>query len=822
MALTITYNLEQIELLDVAGTDTVSDASRLSNLGLAFAGAGGAGTDMTLFDRAGAVAADLAGWTGTGATVAGLKNGNVLLAYEVGNAIEFHLRTNSGEALGGPGEIGSFLIDKTALDAAGLDNNGFVIAYHEQFKGADHDVSVSVHAENGTKITTVPVTAGVENDQAPSVAGLNDGGFAVTWHRIVGDATEIWYAVYENDGTVRKAPTRLDGFGDHNQNPTVIAIQTGGFAIAYEDRLVANGDIEIMLGRFDEEGSLIDLESATDNNVDDRAPTLDRLTNGMYVIGSTTSGDPRWTLVSHDGEQLATSTLGATVNAEGAATVVGLALGRFGAFFEDQHAGEAKGLIIGATRTTQGDAAGDVITCDDLTDIVFAGLGADTIAGGGSADELHGQGGADIFTFYAGDVAPAELIDGGEGFDALHVGIEEVNFGPGKLVSIEKIRLEGVHGPSVYDSVAFVKASQIGAGLASDLVVEAASAAPETLRVALGTGTSVDLSGFSFLGFDTTEDRVVVVGSGGDDKIIGSSTVDLILGKAGADDLRGGEESDILRGGAGDDFYLVDEIGEAREAFGQGTDTVRSTVDYVLAPNIERLQLLGAGDLSGFGNSLHNQLFGGGGANLLLGRGGNDLLSGGGGVDQLRGGFGDDIYVIDHSSEAREAAGAGVDTVRSGIGYVLTPHVEVLQLTGSAHINGRGNGLANVIVGNSGDNVLNGVWGNDELEGGAGADTFLFNTALAGVLNADTIVDFTAGEDLIKLDDAIFAGLTNAGRPAAFHVGLAAADASDRLIYDPTTGALYFDSDGTGAAAQTLFAKLQPGLALDAGDFWIV
>ena len=38
-------------------------------------------------------------------------------------------------------------------------------------------------------------------------------------------------------------------------------------------------------------------------------------------------------------------------------------------------------------------------------------------------------------------------------------------------------------------------------------------------------------------------------------------------------------------------------------------------------------------------------------------------------------------------------------------------------------------------------------------------DKFLFNTALNAATNVDTITDMTAGVDIIRLDDAFFAGI---------------------------------------------------------------
>ena len=54
-------------------------------------------------------------------------------------------------------------------------------------------------------------------------------------------------------------------------------------------------------------------------------------------------------------------------------------------------------------------------------------------------------------------------------------------------------------------------------------------------------------------------------------------------------------------------------------------------------------------------------------------------------------------------------------------------------------------------------------------------------------------------------------------------VGAAASDADDRIIYDPASGALYFDADGTGAIGQVQFAALvsRPGGVTNA-DFLVI
>jgi serralysin len=151
-----------------------------------------------------------------------------------------------------------------------------------------------------------------------------------------------------------------------------------------------------------------------------------------------------------------------------------------------------------------------------------------------------------------------------------------------------------------------------------------------------------------------------------------------------------------------------------------------------------------------------------------------------------------------------------------------------LTLTGVAAITAAGNSLNNILIGNSAANTLYGFDGNDRvdgglgadtLQGGTGADTYVFSSALGGG-NVDQVVGFSVVDDTIRLSNAVFTGLALGTLNAnAFHIGASAGDADDRIIYDSGTGALYFDVDGAGGAAQVQFASLLAGLALTNSDF---
>lgn len=112
--------------------------------------------------------------------------------------------------------------------------------------------------------------------------------------------------------------------------------------------------------------------------------------------------------------------------------------------------------------------------------------------------------------------------------------------------------------------------------------------------------------------------------------------------------------------------------------------------------------------------------------------------------------------------------------------------------------------------------------GNDLVVLGHKADKLLFDTFLNAATNVDTIRKFDSGKDAFYLDEDIFTTITPGTLSATeFHKGTAATDADQRIIYDRKSGALYYDSDGTGVFAQTQFAQFDAGTKLKASDFTI-
>jgi len=461
--------------------------------------------------------------------------------------------------------------------------------------------------------------------------------------------------------------------------------------------------------------------------------------------------------------------------------------------------------------------------------------GANKLTGGTGADTMAGGAGNDTYLVdNAGDVV-TELA--GEGIDQItSSGAISINLAT--LANIENAWISGTAASVTGNAnnnllTGNAGANTLNGGSGADTMAGGAGndtyivdSAGDVVKENNGAGIDeVNSSVTHTLG--AYVDNLVLTGTLGI-SATGNGLANLLVGNGGANLLDGKIGADTMRGGAGNDTYVVDLAGDvADETGGSGTDLVRSSISYTLGSSLENLTLTAGTAINGTGNAANNVITGGTGANVL---------DGGAGIDTLAGGAGNDTYIIDTTTDTiTEAVGGGIDLIRSSVGFSLTTagNVEQLELTGTGNINATGNNLANLLTGNTGNNVLSagdgsdkltGGLGNDTLTGGLGNDIFLFNTALNATSNVDRITDFNVPADIIHLKQSVFnaIGLTGGLGTPAFHIGAAAASTSNRIIYNSSTGDLYYDADGSGAAAMVKFATLSTGLAMTASDFFLV
>ena len=216
------------------------------------------------------------------------------------------------------------------------------------------------------------------------------------------------------------------------------------------------------------------------------------------------------------------------------------------------------------------------------------------------------------------------------------------------------------------------------------------------------------------------------------------------------------------------------------------------------------------------GNAAANSLYGSGGDDTLSGKGGRDYIDAGDGDDLVSGGKQGDMLI----------GGKGTDTVT----YADAASGVTVDLNRGLASGGAGadqlKGFENVI-GSAHDDVLKGVRGAASSTAALAmmcslppdsyivVDTFVFDDAAFSV---DDIRRFDVVIDRIQLDSDVFTALSPGTLDLdQFVEGAAALDADDHVIYDPTTGNLYYDPDGVGGTDQIQFAHLKE---VGAGTLW--
>lgn len=448
---------------------------------------------------------------------------------------------------------------------------------------------------------------------------------------------------------------------------------------------------------------------------------------------------------------------------------------------------------------------------------IFGGIGADVLTGDGNSNTIRGGAGADSLDGGAG-VDTVDYRDKTKSVAVTLDGATPVTVKVGGVIEDTIRNFENISGGSAGDMLT-------GDGLANVLV---GNDGADTLRGGLGKdvldgGNGVDTADYLektdaiSVTLNGTASAAVLVGGTAEDTIRG---VENILSGSGADTLVGDTASNMFRGALGADFIdggagvdtadYREKTGSVEVALSGASDSfvfVGGVVEDTIR-NIENV----------FGGKGNDTLTGDGLANTLNGNDGKDLLTGGGGADILDGGAASDTasYRDKTASVSVTLDGATYTTVTVG-GAAEDTIRNVENIWG-----GTGN---DSLSGDANANLLSGGGGSDILFGGAGADIFQFDFAL-GSTNVDTVLDFTAGDRLF-LSKSVFTTLSGGTLAATqFYAAAdatAAQNANQKIIYDTTSGALYYDADGSLSGHTAVqFAVFSTHPSLTAGDFVLV
>jgi Ca2+-binding RTX toxin-like protein len=332
------------------------------------------------------------------------------------------------------------------------------------------------------------------------------------------------------------------------------------------------------------------------------------------------------------------------------------------------HGGFGSDTIYGDAQSSVAVGGNDYLVGNSGHDSLFGGGGNDVLEGGSGADALYGGGGIDTAAYNALSGLRADLLTPannlGEALGDIYDSIENLGgsrhadtlSGNNGANTVEGRAgndvLDGRGGNDTLDGGAGDDQMDGGAGndlfivaAAGDVVVESAGGGTDTVRSYINLTLSAEVERLELLASAANG-----TGNSLNNTLVGNSLNNLLNGAGG---------NDYMRGGAGNDIYIVAAAGDfTAEDPGQGTDTVRSYINWTLAANVERLELQGSGNLNGTGNTLNNTLVGNSGANSLSSGNGDDYITGGAGNDTLNGGAGNDTLV----------GGAGRDILIGGTG----------------------------------------------------------------------------------------------------------------------------------------------------------
>jgi Bacterial Ig domain/RTX calcium-binding nonapeptide repeat (4 copies)/Haemolysin-type calcium binding protein related domain len=183
-------------------------------------------------------------------------------------------------------------------ESAGLSNGGYVVTWTSYGQdGSSGGIYGQRYSASGSAIgDEFQVNSYTSGGQYyPSVTGLADGGFFVTWYSSSQDGSSfgIYGQRFDADGDADGAETRINEISEGNQSqPAVALLADGGYVVAWRSPVDGDG-YGIAARRYDAAGAAVGSEFRVNSTItgDQTNPSVAGLADGGFVIGWQTERD---------------------------------------------------------------------------------------------------------------------------------------------------------------------------------------------------------------------------------------------------------------------------------------------------------------------------------------------------------------------------------------------------------------------------------------------------------------------------------------------------------------------------------------------------
>ncbi len=201
---------------------------------------------------------------------------------------------SNGIAQGGEFRVNSYINSTQEVPAAtGLEDGGFIVTWSSYSQTGSWDVYGQRYNENGgTQGGEFRINSTTGNTQIRvSVSGLEDGGFVAAWmgyNQAGGQHYDVYFQKYNANGIAQGSETRANTtVQDYQYNPSISGLSDGGFVVTWMGWNQAGGNSWDVFGRvYDADGNAIGSEFRANSHISSQQeqPSVAALDDGGFIV----------------------------------------------------------------------------------------------------------------------------------------------------------------------------------------------------------------------------------------------------------------------------------------------------------------------------------------------------------------------------------------------------------------------------------------------------------------------------------------------------------------------------------------------------------